>query len=81
MRMVNGCMVTGRFTVRNSCGPDFAARLALLQQSALLREWISWNGKKVAKSVLGSAYPRLAAAVATASSSAQHRSSRKTEIS
>jgi len=66
MRMVNGCMVTGRFTVRNSCGPDFTARLALLRPSALLREWLSWNGKKVAKSVLGSAYPRVARAVAPA---------------
>lgn len=64
VRTVNGCLVIGRFTVRRDCRPDFAARLGLLQPSALLREWIAWNGKKVAKSVLGAGYPRLAGAVA-----------------
>lgn len=58
-RVVDGCVVMGRFTVRRGSPADFAARLGLGQPSARLREWIAWNGKKVAKRALGAAYPRL----------------------
>lgn len=76
VRLVNGCMVIGRFTVRRSSRSDFAARLGLLQPTTLLQEWINWNGKKVAKSVLGAAYPRLAeAVVASVDTAAQRRNS------
>jgi peptidoglycan/xylan/chitin deacetylase (PgdA/CDA1 family) len=61
VRIVDGCHVIGRFAVRRKCRPDFSARLGRLQRSALLREWVGWNGKKVARGILGASYPRLTA--------------------
>jgi peptidoglycan/xylan/chitin deacetylase (PgdA/CDA1 family) len=64
VRVVEGCLVIGRFTLRRVCRDDLGARLARRQRSALVREWVMWNGKKAVKGVLGAAYPRLAAAAA-----------------
>lgn len=60
VRAFAGCVVVGRFTIRRGSRPDFAARLARLEPSSLLREWMLWNGKKIVKGVLGAAYPHLA---------------------
>lgn len=57
--VVDGCRILGRFTVRRSSPPEFAARLGSLQSSALFYESIAWSGKKVAKKILGPAYLRL----------------------
>lgn len=62
--VVENCVVMGRFTVRRGSPADFAARLGTGDPSARLREWVAWNGKKVAKRVLGDAYPRLASVAA-----------------
>ena len=64
LQVVEGCLVLGRFTVRRGSDDDFSLRLGRLQASALLRQWVVWNGKKVAKGMLGSAYPRLALGMA-----------------
>jgi peptidoglycan/xylan/chitin deacetylase (PgdA/CDA1 family) len=63
VRMVKGCRVMGRFTIRYGCHADFAARLARLDRSVHLREWFTWNTKKVLKAFLGRAYVRLTARV------------------
>ena len=55
--VVNGCLVVGRFVVRRGAPPDFASRLARLKRPDLAREWLIWNLKKTAKTVLGSSYP------------------------
>jgi peptidoglycan/xylan/chitin deacetylase (PgdA/CDA1 family) len=57
---VGDCEVIGRFTVRAGCRPTFAAEIAALRPSTLMREWAAWNAKKVLKHALGEAYPRLA---------------------
>jgi peptidoglycan/xylan/chitin deacetylase (PgdA/CDA1 family) len=57
--VIDGCRILGRFTVRRSSPPEFAARLGSLQSSALFYESIAWSGKKIAKRILGAAYLRL----------------------
>lgn len=61
VRRIAGCMVMGRFTVRNRCRADFAAKLGTLERSTLFRERLTWSTKKVAKRLLGRAYSVLAA--------------------
>ena len=61
VRRVAGCIVIGRFTVRRGCRPGFTAALANLEPVVRAREWTIWNTKKVAKGLLGVAYPRLSA--------------------
>lgn len=56
---VGDCQVIGRFTIRPG-RPGFAAAIARRHSGALLREWASWNTKKLIKQLLGAAYPRLA---------------------
>jgi peptidoglycan/xylan/chitin deacetylase (PgdA/CDA1 family) len=63
-RMIAGCLVLGRFIVRRGCAPDFAQQIAMQGRSAMFREWSAWNAKKVAKALLGPAYPWLAERVA-----------------
>jgi hypothetical protein len=55
--IVDGCLVVGRFVVRRGASPDFASRLTRLKRPDLAREWVIWNLKKTAKSLLGSSYP------------------------
>ena len=62
VRTIEGCVVVGRFTVRRGTPPDFAARLGRLETSSMLREWVLWNSKKIAKGVLGDAYRQLSGA-------------------
>jgi peptidoglycan/xylan/chitin deacetylase (PgdA/CDA1 family) len=57
---VGGCEVMGRFTMRPGRRADFARNLGTLRSSTLLRESIAWNGKKLVRTCLGNAYPRLA---------------------
>jgi peptidoglycan/xylan/chitin deacetylase (PgdA/CDA1 family) len=61
VRTIGGCVVVGRFTVRSGAGDDFAARLGSLDRRLRASEWLLWNAKKTARTVLGTAYPRLAA--------------------
>jgi peptidoglycan/xylan/chitin deacetylase (PgdA/CDA1 family) len=64
VRSVEGCIVVGRFTVRRGYRADFSTRVGRLSPATLFREWAAWNGKKAAKTILGSAYPRLSAMTA-----------------
>lgn len=61
VRVLGGCAVVGRFTVRAGHRPDFSARVASLDPWTLAAEWTAWTGKKAAKRVLGPLYARLAA--------------------
>jgi peptidoglycan/xylan/chitin deacetylase (PgdA/CDA1 family) len=60
IRVAEGCTVLGRYTIRRGAPAGYAARLAELRRTALLREWMAWNGKKLAKRMLGPGYPWLA---------------------
>ena len=53
------CIVIGRFTVRRGCSADFGRKLALLDSSTVAREWIGWNTKKIARTLMGAAYSHL----------------------
>lgn len=60
VRQVLNCEVIGRYTIRRSSAPDFAARLASGDNALLFREWLFWNGKRALKACLGERYPQLA---------------------
>ncbi|HVH67110.1 MAG TPA: polysaccharide deacetylase family protein [Gemmatimonadales bacterium] len=62
-RLVDGCVVIGRFVLRRGTPPAVAAALASGQRLARLRQLWSWNLKKVAKAVAGDLYPMLSEAV------------------
>jgi len=62
---VAGCVVAGRFTIRPGRRADLARDLGTLRSSAVLREFMVWNGKKLMRACLGAAYPRLAGATAS----------------
>jgi len=59
VHVVDGCIVIGRFTVRRGCSADFGRKLALLDSSTVAREWIGWNTKKIARTLMGAAYSHL----------------------
>lgn len=56
---VDGCQVFGRFTLRRDSPPGLAALLVGTRQSARVRQWLAWNGKKALKKFLGSGYAKL----------------------
>jgi len=53
---VEGCLVLGRFTLQRGASPEVAAALAARRLLPRLRQFASWNARKVAKSVGGEAY-------------------------
>ncbi len=61
---VGECDVAGRFTIRAGTSVERAVALATRQRGACEREWIHWNAKKVARTVLGPLYPRVGAWIA-----------------
>src|SRR5262245_6415754 len=65
VRQVGECRLIGRYTVRRGYRPAFVQALVSPMPAARWREWVAWNGKKIAKSFLGSAYPRLGAWMAS----------------
>ena len=66
LRRLAGVATAGRFALRRGCDPEVAARLARRDRAALFREWAAWNGKKLLKNLLGSAYPRVTACIGRA---------------
>src|SRR5205823_5855015 len=60
LRDVDGCLVAGRFTIRQGHAPDFAARLVAASPSARWMEWARWNAKGLVKPLLGPSYGRVA---------------------
>lgn len=59
-REQSGLLVMGRFTLRHSHSSDMALQLLQRAPWTRYREWASWNGKSVVKSLLGPAYARAA---------------------
>jgi peptidoglycan/xylan/chitin deacetylase (PgdA/CDA1 family) len=57
--VVDGCLVLGRFTLRDASSAALAVDFALGRTTARARQWLVWNGKKVAKRLGGSTYLRL----------------------
>jgi peptidoglycan/xylan/chitin deacetylase (PgdA/CDA1 family) len=60
LRIVDGCVVIGRFAVRAGCPADASARLVSRSARARLAEWTTWNAKKLVKPLLGPSYGRVA---------------------
>jgi peptidoglycan/xylan/chitin deacetylase (PgdA/CDA1 family) len=56
---VDGCAISGRFTLRQSDRAEYAARLAGSLPIARLAQWSQWSAKKLAKTIGGTAYLRL----------------------
>jgi peptidoglycan/xylan/chitin deacetylase (PgdA/CDA1 family) len=59
-RLIDGCIVAGRFTIRAGAPPDLARRFVQNASWARSKEWATWNAKALVKPVLGSSYPRVA---------------------
>jgi peptidoglycan/xylan/chitin deacetylase (PgdA/CDA1 family) len=59
-RAIEGCHVTGRFTIRKGAPSDLSQRLVHSTSWARRREWAAWNAKGLVKPLLGSSYPRVA---------------------
>jgi peptidoglycan/xylan/chitin deacetylase (PgdA/CDA1 family) len=55
----DGCLVLGRFTLQRGASPEVAAAIAARRVPPRLRQFVSWNARKAAKSVGGEAYLRL----------------------
>jgi len=58
-RVVDGCLVVGRYTLRRGAPAAVAAALASGAVAVRLRQFWLWNLKKVAKAVGGDLYPAL----------------------
>lgn len=61
VRDVGGCRVFGRHTLRRGGPTRLPARLLRGERLPQYREWLSWNGKKALKAVLGTGYMQLTA--------------------
>jgi peptidoglycan/xylan/chitin deacetylase (PgdA/CDA1 family) len=53
-QIVDGCLVLGRFNIMREYAPDRSAALVAGDRQLLMREYLFWNTKKLAKAVLGS---------------------------
>jgi peptidoglycan/xylan/chitin deacetylase (PgdA/CDA1 family) len=58
-RLVLGCMVVGRFTIRSGDSSVAVAKIFSANPYWRLRQWTAWNAKKLAKRAAGSAYLRI----------------------
>src|SRR2546425_524193 len=58
-RVVDGCLVVGRYVLRRGAHATVAAALASGARAVRLRQLWLWNLKKVAKAVGGDLYPAL----------------------
>jgi len=56
---VDGCVLAGRFTVRQGQAPRDLAEIAAGMRAPMARQWINWRAKKLLKPVMGPLYPRL----------------------
>lgn len=61
VRAVGDCRVYGRHTLRHGGSTELPARLLRGETLPLCREWLSWNGKKALKAMLGAGYLQLSA--------------------
>ena len=53
---VNGCLVLGRYSIRQGVSAEAAARIASGDWPPRLRQYVFWNSKKIAKHLGGSYY-------------------------
>jgi len=58
-KMVNGCLVVGRYAIRNGTSAQGAAALAAGSPLACAGQCAAWNTRKVAKRILGGRYHSL----------------------
>src|SRR5204863_9214014 len=58
-RVVDGCLVVGRYVLRRGAPATVAAALASGARAVRLRQLWLWNLKKLAKAVGGTLYPAL----------------------
>ena len=58
-RLVDGCRVLGRFTIQRDVPAAHAAAIVAGRRAPRLRQFASWNARKVAKAVGGETYLRL----------------------
>jgi peptidoglycan/xylan/chitin deacetylase (PgdA/CDA1 family) len=56
---VDGCVLAGRFTVRQGQAAQGLADIAAGVRAPMARQWINWRAKKLLKPVMGPLYPRL----------------------
>ena len=59
VRLIDGCAVIGRYTLRRGHSGAYAARLVGTVPLARSAQWCRWNAKKLAKAIGGTAYLRL----------------------
>ena len=63
VRVIDGCNVFGRFTLRRSSSPADAARLVSRNPVGRFNQWAVWSAKKVVKRVGGRFYLRTRSAL------------------
>jgi peptidoglycan/xylan/chitin deacetylase (PgdA/CDA1 family) len=63
VRVVDGCQVFGRFTLRRSSSPAAAALLVSRNPVGRFNQWAAWGAKKVVKRVGGRLYLRARSAL------------------
>ena len=61
----NGCVLVGRFTIRQGDSGDLARRLVSASAGARSLAWATWNAKGLVKPLLGRSYVRIADWLAT----------------
>ncbi len=62
VQVVDGCVVIGRFTLRQQSSAGVARALVGGWPGARMAQWLKWNAKKVAKRAAGDTYLRVRAA-------------------
>lgn len=59
LRTVGDCLVVGRFTAQRGAAPGWSAAIVAGRGQARLRQYLFWNGKKIAKMLLGGLWLRV----------------------
>ena len=59
IREVDGCRVVGRYSVRASTPVEGVVELVARRPIPRMRQFVAWNGRKVAKAIGGETYLRL----------------------
>jgi peptidoglycan/xylan/chitin deacetylase (PgdA/CDA1 family) len=62
-KVIDGCMVLGRYVVKQGMGPEWAAGFATGRRAPRWKQAAFWNAKRVAKMLGGTAYLRLRKAI------------------
>ncbi len=57
-QMIDGCLVLGRFTAKRGYPPQWSGAIVAGDRRLQTREYLFWNTKKLAKTILGEAWLR-----------------------